>query len=69
MCGPDLAVACCVDVDGVGYALELAVIRGMVGLALVGEGFEAIGQEGTALFVEDVSLDQARPEIFYPCCV
>ena len=48
MCGPDLAVTCCVDIDGVGYALEFAVLGGVVvvevvGLAVVGEGFEAMG--------------------------
>ena len=48
VCGPDLAVTCCVEIDGVGYALEFAVLGGdvvveVVGLAVVGEGFEAMG--------------------------
>jgi len=48
VCGPDLAVACCVKIDGVGYALEFAVLEvdvvvEVVELAVVGGGFEAIG--------------------------
>ena len=73
VCGPDLAVTCCVEIDGVGYALEFAVLGGVVvvevvRLVVVGEGFEAIGPEGAAFSVEDVSLDEARPKVVNSYC-